>query len=187
MIDSLRPPPCESQLQALERCDAPNRKQYAVLYLYFALTIAASGGIRYKSGTGGADQFEKGTAKGMKQIQSYFNWYYCVLFVSVVIASTVIVYIQSSVSWALGFGLCVLLTGVSMLFFFSGTKLYNFVRPEGSPFTELAQVIVACLKKRNLALPSNEEDLYKGDKIQSGLPLTQQLRYFPYTSIFVFL
>ncbi|GLJ43897.1 hypothetical protein SUGI_0915030 [Cryptomeria japonica] len=177
MIDTLRPPPCGPQLQALGRCDAPNRKQYAVLYLYFALTIAASAGIRYNSGTFGADQFEKGSAKGMRQIQSYFNWYYCVLFVSIVIASTVIVYIQSSISWAMGFGLCVLLTGISMLFFFSGTKLYNRIHPEGSPFTGLAQVVVACLRKRNLPLPSNEEELYSGDGSESGLPLTQQLRF----------
>ncbi|XP_057825245.2 protein NRT1/ PTR FAMILY 3.1 [Cryptomeria japonica] len=177
MIDSLRPPPCGPQLQALGRCDAPTRKQYAVLFLYFALTIAASAGLRYNSGAFGADQFEKGSAKGMRQIQRYFNWYYCVLFVSIVIASTVIVYIQSSVSWAMGFGLCVLLTGISMLFFFSGTKLYNRVRPEGSPFTGLAQVVVACLRKRNLPLPSNEEELYSGDGVESGLPLTQQLRF----------
>ncbi|GLJ43898.1 hypothetical protein SUGI_0915060 [Cryptomeria japonica] len=177
MIESLRPPPCGPQLQALGRCDAPTRRQYAVLYLYFALTIGASAGLRYNSGTFGADQFEKDSAKGMRQIQSYFNWYYCALFVSIVIASTVIVYIQSSVSWAMGFGLCVLLTGISMLFFFSGTKLYNRVRPEGSPFTGLAQVVVSCLRKRNLPLPSNEEDLYSGERIESGLPLTEQLRF----------
>ncbi|GLJ43902.1 hypothetical protein SUGI_0915200 [Cryptomeria japonica] len=173
IIDPLRPPPCSPSVRATGSCVGPTTGQHAVLYVYFALLIAGSAGSS-NSGAFGADQFAKG---GGKQLQSFFNWYYCVLYISIMIASTVIVYIESSVSWAWGFGICLALNVIALILFFSGTRLYNRVRPQGSPYTRLAQVIVACLRKRHLKLPAIAEDFYYGVKVESGLPLTQQLRF----------
>ncbi|GLJ43903.1 hypothetical protein SUGI_0915210 [Cryptomeria japonica] len=174
IIDPLRPSPCSPNLRAPGSCVRPTTGQYGVLYLYFALLTAGAAGAKYNSAAFGADQFVKG---GGNQHQSFFNWYYCVFFVSIMIASTVIVYIQSNVSWAWGFGICVALKGISLVLFLSGTRFYNCISPKGSPFTGLAQVVVASLRKRHLSLPSNGEDFYYGVRVQSGLPLTQQFRF----------
>nr|BEK82041.1 NPF transporter [Taxus x media] len=176
VISSLRPPACSPKLQ-VEVCHGPSTAQYAVLYIYFALSIVGSGGVSFISSAFGADQFDKESADGMKKIQAFFNWYYFGLYSAVIVATTVIVYIQANVSWALGFGICAVLTGMSMLFFFCGTKLYNRIRPQGSPFTGLAQVVVACVRKRHLQLSSNPDDYYHGKITESGsLPLSQELR-----------
>ncbi|KAH9295089.1 hypothetical protein KI387_038677, partial [Taxus chinensis] len=175
IISSLRPPACSPQVQ-VEACHGPSAAQYAILSLYFAFSICGSGGVNFISSAFGADQFDKETADGMKKIQAFFNWYYFGLYSSVIVATTVIVYIQANVSWALGFGICAALTGISVVLFFSGTKLYNRIRPQGSPFTALAQVIVACVTKRHLELPSNPDDYYYGKITESGrLLLSQQL------------
>ncbi|KAH9291761.1 hypothetical protein KI387_043051, partial [Taxus chinensis] len=174
IISSLRPSECSPQ----GTCHGPSTTQYGVLYLSFALSIIGSGGISFISSAFGADQFENETEEGMRKIQTFFNWYYFGLYSSVIIASIVIVYIQASVSWAWGFGICAVLTGIAVFMFFWGTKLYVRVRSQGSPFTALAQVVVACVRKWNLKLPSNADDYYYGNSTESArLPLTQQLRF----------
>ncbi|KAH9295086.1 hypothetical protein KI387_038674, partial [Taxus chinensis] len=178
IISSLRPPECSPQLQAAGSCHGPSTAQYGVLYFYLALIIVASGGINFNSSAFGADQFDKTSAEGMKKIHTFFNWYYFGLYSSFIIAATVIVYIQTNVSWAWGFGICAVLTGISAAFFFGGTKFYVRNRPEGSPFTGLAQVVVACVRKWHLQLPSKADDYYHAQIMESErLSLTQQLRF----------
>ncbi|KAH9295109.1 hypothetical protein KI387_038697, partial [Taxus chinensis] len=175
IISSLRPPECSPQVGGA--CHGPSKTQYGILYLSFALAIVGSGGISFISSAFGADQFGNETEEGMRKIQTFFNWYYFGLYTSVMIASTVIVYIQANVSWAWGFGICAVLAGIAMLMFFWGTKLYIRMRSQGSPFTALAQVVVACVRKWNLPFPSNAEELYYGNMQTktARLPLTQQL------------
>ncbi|PON67477.1 Proton-dependent oligopeptide transporter family [Parasponia andersonii] len=42
----------------------------------------------------------------------------------------------------------------SIIFFFFGTKLCHYVKPEGSIFSSIAQVFVAAYKKRHLKVPA---------------------------------
>ncbi|KAH9295091.1 hypothetical protein KI387_038679, partial [Taxus chinensis] len=176
IISSLRPPECNTEVGSAGTCHGPSSAQYGFLYFYFALTILSNGAISFNSTAFGADQFNKETAEGMKNIQTFFNWYYFGLYSSFILAMTVVVYIQANVSWAWGFGICAVVTGISLLLFFAGTRWYNRISPEGSPFKRLAQVVVACVRKRNLQLPSNAEDYYYGNTLDSTrLPLTQKL------------
>eukprot|EP01018_Ginkgo_biloba_P031577 Gb_05206 [translate_table: standard] len=176
IIHPLRPPACNPAQQAIESCQGPSKGQLAVLYTYFVLATIASGGLRYNSIAFGADQFQNGSAKETRETQSFFNWYYSLLNASIIVATTVVVYIQDSVSWSWGFGVCTVLTALSILFYFSGTQLYNRSKPEGSPFTGFAQVIVASLKKRHLPLPSNAEDFYNVPS-KEAIHLTEELRF----------
>ncbi|XP_008796703.2 protein NRT1/ PTR FAMILY 2.13-like [Phoenix dactylifera] len=153
-IPQLRPPSCSRAAEQAGQCVGPTRAQLGVLVLSLALMSIGSGGIRPCSLPFGADQFNKTTESGRRGLASYFNWYYCTSTAAVMLAMTVIVYIQSSVSWSLGFSIPAGLMVISIVLFFLGTRLYVYVPAEGSVFSRIAQVFVAAYRKRKLGLPA---------------------------------
>ncbi|KAG9455740.1 hypothetical protein H6P81_000248 [Aristolochia fimbriata] len=178
MIPSLRPPSCNP---AREPCEGPDSSQLGVLYLALGMLTFGAAGIRPCSLPFGVDQFDPTTEKGRKGIDSFFNWYYFTFTVAIMIALTVIVYIQSNVSWALGLGIPTLLMIFSITLFFLGTRVYIHVPPSGSVFSDMAQVLAAAYRKRRLDLPTFEEQeriLYNPPPKQSyttKLPLTPHM------------
>ncbi|CAN6294959.1 unnamed protein product [Urochloa humidicola] len=128
------------------------------LYHYivsFALLAVGAGGIRPCNLAFGADQFDPRTESGRRGINSFFNWYYFTFTIAMMISATVIIYLQSNVSWALGLAVPAALMGLSCAVFFMGTRLYVCVRPEGSPFTSFVQVLVAAYRKRHVPSPAS--------------------------------
>ncbi|KAK4850013.1 hypothetical protein QYF36_003036 [Acer negundo] len=152
-LNSLRPPQCEI---GSSLCKSPSKLQLAVLYGGLALGCIGLGGGRFTLATMGANQFNKQKDQGI-----FFNWYFFAFYVSSVISSTAIVYIQDNVSWTLGFGLCIAANFVGLVLFLLGKRFYLLDKPNGSPFTSLARVIVATLRKRKLVLSSRIEDYYQ--------------------------
>ncbi|EES16414.1 protein NRT1/ PTR FAMILY 2.9 [Sorghum bicolor] len=141
--------------------NGPSSLQMAVLLASFALLAVGAGGIRPCNLAFGADQFDPRTPAGRRGINSFFNWYYFTFTIAMMISATVIIYLQSDVNWALGLAVPATLMGVSCVLFFMGTRLYVRVRPDGSPFTSFAQVLVAAARNRRLpAPPSPADDLY---------------------------
>ncbi|XP_062204745.1 protein NRT1/ PTR FAMILY 2.11-like [Phragmites australis] len=138
----------------------PSAAQLAVLLVSFALLAVGAGGIRPCNLAFGADQFDPRTPAGRRGIASFFNWYYFTFTIAMMISATVIIYLQSNVSWPLGLAVPGALMGLSCALFFMGTRLYVRVRPEGSPFTSFAQVIVAALRKRRLPAPASPGELF---------------------------
>lgn len=96
------------------------------------------------------------------------------------ISLTVIVYIQSNMSWAIGLAIPTFLMFLSCVFFFVGTKIYVHILPEGSPLTSLVQVLVAAIKKKRLKLPEQPQNTLFNHvsikSINSELPYTDQFR-----------
>ncbi|GJM95037.1 hypothetical protein PR202_ga11731 [Eleusine coracana subsp. coracana] len=127
--------------------------QMAVLLASFALIAIGAGGIRPCNLAFGADQFDPRTASGRRGIASFFNWYYFTFTVAMMVSATVIIYVQSDVSWALGLAVPAALMGLSCALFFMGSRLYVRVRPEGSPFTSFARVLLAAYRNRRLPQP----------------------------------
>ena len=72
---------------------------------------------------------------------------------AVLLALTVVVYIQENVGWGWGFGIPAIAMFMSILVFLFGYPLYVRLKPGGSPFTRLTQVVAAALKKRSAAVP----------------------------------
>ncbi|KAJ8637867.1 hypothetical protein MRB53_012134 [Persea americana] len=187
----LRPPNCDPNKPGAH-CLGPTKSQLGVLYLGLGLLTIGAGGIRPCNLAFGVDQFDPTTEKGRRGIDSFFNWYYFTFTAAMMIALTVVVYIQSSVSWSLGLGIPTLLMLCSITLFFMGTKVYIYVSPEGSVFSSIARVLVAAYKKRRLKLPHADEQvqglydpsLLKGSNI-SKLPLTQQFRCLNKAAIIV--
>ena len=139
----------------------PSSLQMAVLLASFALLAVGAGGIRPCNLAFGADQFDPRTPAGRRGINSFFNWYYFTFTAAMMISATVIIYVQSNVSWPIGLGIPTALMFLACVLFFMGTRLYVRVTPEGSPFTSVVQVLSAALKKRSLKQPKDpKQDLF---------------------------
>ncbi|KAH9609185.1 hypothetical protein KSS87_002411 [Heliosperma pusillum] len=190
-VPSLKPQWCpyndqktqQSQLQQLlDSCAKPNNPQLGVLILSVGLLSIGSGCIRPCSIPFGVDQFDHSTEEGRRGINSYYNWYYTTFTVVVMLTLTVVVYIQDSVSWVWGFGIPTSLMFCSILLFIFGTRLYVYIKPEGSVFSNIFRVFVAAYKKRRLIVPGGvkEGELYDPPVtgiLDEKLPLTNQFSF----------
>ncbi|CAI9105226.1 OLC1v1004099C1 [Oldenlandia corymbosa var. corymbosa] len=155
-IDSMRPQPCNI-LAPNPICSSPSKLQYVALYTAFTLATTGAGGTRFTNGTMGADQFSN-----PKDQTTYFNWYFFTLYTASVIGATAVVYVEDSVSWAVGFGICVAANAIGLLVFLLGSTFYRYVKPKSSPFTALARVLVASIRKRHIRPSPDSEDYYNG-------------------------
>lgn len=177
----LHPPPCNPTQLQTHMCVGPTTSQLGLLILALGFLSIGTGGIRPCSLPFGVDQFDPTTDEGRKGINSFFNWYYTTFTVVLIIALTVVVYIQDNISWVWGFGIPTSFMVGSIVLFFFGTRLYVYVKPEGSVFSGIAQVLVAAYKKRKIRFLAGEEEGVFYDPPLAGtivtkLPLTYQFR-----------
>lgn len=154
-INGLKPPNCET---GSILCATPSRSQYAALYAALALVCIGRGGTTFTLATMGANQFTK-----TNHHSTYFNWYFFTLYLSSLISSTAIVYIQDNVSWAWGFGISIAANVLALALFFIGSLFYCREEPQGTPFTSLVRVIVASFRKRKAVISSESADYHYGD------------------------
>lgn len=153
----------------------------AVLLLGFGLLITGAAGIRPCNFAFGADQFNPNTESGKKGVNSFFNWYFFTFIFAQMVSVTLIVYIQSNVSWAIGLEIPAILMLISSLFFFTGSKIYVKVKAQGSPMTSVVQVLVVSFKKSKLKAPDQPSlslfNYMPPKFINSKLGYTDQFRY----------
>ncbi|KAJ6418367.1 hypothetical protein OIU84_001692 [Salix udensis] len=177
-ISKLHPPHCAKESST---CIGPTAGQMAFLLAGFILMIVGAGGIRPCNLAFGADQFNPETESGKRGVNSFFNWYFFTYTFAQMISLTLIVYVQSNVSWPIGLGIPAILMLISCLVYYMGTKLYVKVKATGSPMTSVAQVMVVAFKKRKLK-PADQPWLslfnYIPPKsINSKLSYTDQFRF----------
>ncbi|XP_051119595.1 protein NRT1/ PTR FAMILY 1.2-like [Andrographis paniculata] len=178
IIQELRPAACDPRLG---KCSNPNAGQLAFLYMSFILMSIGAGGIRPCSMAFGADQFNNPKNPNNQRIlDSFFNWYYASVGVSLMFAVTIIVYIQNKYKWIVGFGVPVGLMFVSTIAFFLGSKLYVKIKPNRSLLTGLVQVVVAAWRnrRRELMLPEDSDrQLYYHTKGSKHVVPTNKLSF----------
>ena len=164
-LGSLKPPPCET---GSSLCQTPSKVQFAILYVSIAMASAGLGGSRYTLATMGANQLDN-----PKDKETFFNWFFFTLFASCIISSTAIVYVEDSISWALGYGICFAANFIALAIFLAGHRFYRRDKPRGSPFTGLLRVVVAAIRKRKVMLSSRIEDYYhEHDGTNKVIPAT---------------
>ncbi|CAI0408987.1 unnamed protein product [Linum tenue] len=152
-IPEARPQPCvdpDSTDSCRLRATTPQ-----LLFLYAALGLISigSGSMRSSCMAFGADQMMGNTKRSTSRVlESIFSWYYISTSISILLAITVIVYIQDSAGWSAGFGVCVVLMVLSALSFFLASPFYVKPAAKASLVTELAQVVVAAWTKRSIKL-----------------------------------
>ncbi|XP_052154395.1 protein NRT1/ PTR FAMILY 3.1-like [Oryza glaberrima] len=169
LVPALRPAPCGGG-GAAAPCQRADGGQLAMLYLSLLCTALGSGGIRPCVVAFGADQFGLGGRRpGGEQKWSYFNLYFFSMGLAVLLAVTVVVYIQETVGWGWGFGIPAIAMFVSVLSFVVGYPLYVKVKPEGSPFKRLVQVVVAAFKKIKVPVPDDSGELYHNKELDAAI------------------
>ena len=61
--------------------------------------------------------------------KSFFNWFYFAINWGSCLAVTVVVYVQDSISWAIGFAIPTVAMAVAITTFTAGSSLYTHVEP----------------------------------------------------------
>lgn len=137
----------------------------------FALYMVALGAgcLRPCLATLGADQFDIEDPEEKKQIRSYFNWFFFSMSVGAMIAMMVVVYVAESISWFWSFtimGTAMLLSTACLV---AGAGYYRHKKPQGSPLTRIAQVIVAASRKKRIPPPSDSAMLFEVHDHENGV------------------
>ncbi|EYU18594.1 hypothetical protein ABFS82_10G150900 [Erythranthe guttata] len=164
-LPQLRPPPCPNRKNCLEA----SNHQLWILYAALALMSFGTGGLRPCVLTFAADQFDM-TKHNNKKNWNFFNWYYFCMGMSSLLALTIVVYIQDNISWGWGLGVPTIAMGLSLVAFVLGSSLYRKIKPNGSPFVRVAQVVSAALKKRKLGpRPIDPRALYENRELDADI------------------
>ncbi|KAK8498189.1 hypothetical protein V6N13_061788 [Hibiscus sabdariffa] len=125
----------------------PMHSRKAVFFTALYVLAIGEGGHKPCVQTFAADQFDENHPQEKAAKSSFFNWWYLGIVTGASVATVVVIYLQDNVSWVAGF---VVLSGslaVALAVFLVGIKRYRKQRPTGSPFTTMAQVFVAAVKK----------------------------------------
>ncbi|XP_050376076.1 protein NRT1/ PTR FAMILY 1.1-like [Argentina anserina] len=161
--------PVHCNMLSGEKCHSPKPAQLLLLLFSFVLMSIGSGGIKPCSMAFGADQMENPeNPKNASIMQIFFNWYYASVGLSVMIAVTVMVYIQDSAGWVVGFGVPAGVMLVSTISFLLGSSVYVKVSANKKLSAGFLQVIAAAWKNRHLNLqPTNSDGWYilRGSKL----------------------
>ena len=160
-VPSLRPPPCKQANTT--SCKPASRVQVGVFFAALYILALGTGGTKPNISTIGADQFDEFDPKERAHKISFFNWWMFSVFLGTLFANIILVYIQDNVGWSLGYGLPTIGLAISLAIFFAGTPFYRHKVPQGSPFTRMAQVLVAALRKWRVPLPKDLSELHELD------------------------
>ncbi|KAJ7942754.1 protein NRT1/ PTR FAMILY 8.3-like [Quillaja saponaria] len=169
-IPALKPAECVGSV-----CPSATPAQYAVFFFGLYLIALGTGGIKPCVSSFGADQFDDTDPSERIRKGSFFNWFYFSINIGALVSSSLIVWVQDNAGWGLGFGIPALFMGIAIASFFSGTPLYRFQKPGGSPLTRMCQVLVASFRKRNLSVPEDSTLLYEIQDKNSAIEGSRKL------------
>ncbi|XP_013620384.1 PREDICTED: protein NRT1/ PTR FAMILY 2.11-like [Brassica oleracea var. oleracea] len=182
-VPQLHPAPCGTALT----CTGPSGGQIAFLLMGLAFLVVGAGGIRPCNLAFGADQFNPKSESGKRGIDSFFNWYFFTFTFAQILSLTLVVYIQSNVSWTIGLTIPVVLMFLACVIFFACDKLYVKIKASGSPLASIAQVITVAIKKRGLKAVKqpwvNLYNYYPLNYANSKLKYTDQFRFLDKAAI----
>ncbi|KAL5721692.1 hypothetical protein ACHQM5_005305 [Ranunculus cassubicifolius] len=151
-----RPPECVDSV-----CPSATPAQVTLFFFGLYLIALGTGGIKPCVSSFGADQFDDTDSKERVKKGSFFNWFYFSINIGALISSSFLVWVQDNLGWGLGFGIPTIFMALAIGFFFSGTPLYRFQKPGGSPLTRMCQVLFASFRKWNVAAPLDSSLLYE--------------------------
>ncbi|PRQ25765.1 putative proton-dependent oligopeptide transporter family, major facilitator superfamily [Rosa chinensis] len=160
-LPALRPPSCDHGIK-LEDCERrASPFQVGIFYCGLYIIALGTGGTKPNISTMGADQFDEFEPKERIQKLSFFNWWMFSIFFGTLFSNTILIYIQDNVGWALGYGLPTIGLALSILVFLVGTRFYRHKLPSESPFSRIAHVLVAFIRKWRVPVPDDPKELHE--------------------------
>ncbi|KAI0498947.1 hypothetical protein KFK09_019845 [Dendrobium nobile] len=171
-VPQFKPPACVDS-----ECPEATAIQYAVFFLGLYLIALGTGGIKPCVSSFGADQFDDSDSRERVRKGSFFNWFYFSINIGALISSSFLVWVQDNCGWGLGFGIPTLFMGLAIGSFFSGTYLYRFQKPGGSPLTRVCQVVIASIRKWNVKVPLDSSLLYELPDKSSAIEGSRKLEH----------
>ncbi|AEE79233.1 oligopeptide transporter-like protein [Arabidopsis thaliana] len=170
------------------------RMREKVFFMALYVMAVGEGGHKPCVMTFAADQFGEANAEEKAAKTSFFNYWYMAIVLASSIAVLALIFIQERVSWSLGFSIIAGSVVIAIVIFLIGIPKYRKQVPVGSPFTRVAQVMVAALKKWRLSstrhhygLCYEEEDEHKLESTNSNqvylLARTNQFRFLDKATI----
>ncbi|XP_010491892.2 PREDICTED: protein NRT1/ PTR FAMILY 1.3-like [Camelina sativa] len=155
--------------------------QLFLLYSFFALTAIGAGGVRSSCLAFAADQLQPNhtsrTATS-SALETLFNWYYFSVMLACFLSQSLLVFVQTTYGWQIGFGVSVAAMVLSVALFFAASPYYVRFKCESGLVAGLFQVLVAAYRNRHVDLSSEEHIIsYHHERGSSFLIPSQKLRY----------
>ncbi|CAL4933671.1 unnamed protein product [Urochloa decumbens] len=162
-VPALKPPPCDAGATAT--CPRASALQLGVYFCGLYTIALGHGGTKPNISTIGADQFDAFHPAERLRKLSFFNWWMFTVFTGILFSTTVLVYLQDSVSWSWGYAVPTLALAASVAVFLAGTPLYRHKLPQGSsPVTRMIRVVAAAVwKKRHVTVPDDLAELHEAE------------------------
>ncbi|CAL8471217.1 g10759 [Coccomyxa elongata] len=141
------------------------------------IVALGTGGIKPCVSSFGADQFDESDPDQAREKSSFFNWFYWMINIGALIASLLVVNLQTKVSWAWGYAVPTMAFGVALTVFLLGTRLHQHVPPGGSALTRIGQVLFACVRKFRVKPPKDAKELYEVDDKLSAVKGSREMAH----------
>ncbi|KAL2234115.1 UNVERIFIED_CONTAM: Protein NRT1/ PTR FAMILY 5.4 [Sesamum indicum] len=125
--------------------------RHIVFFIALYILSIGEGGHKPCVQTFAADQFDENIPEEKAAKSSFFNWWYVGIVCGATAAVLVVIYVEDYVGWSLGFGMLAVAVAAALIVFLAGSGGYRRQAPVGSPFTRVAQVVVAAARKRGLS------------------------------------
>ncbi|KAF6152864.1 hypothetical protein GIB67_000887 [Kingdonia uniflora] len=171
-VPALKPPACVDSV-----CPSASPAQFYIFIVGLYLIALGTGGIKPCVSSFGADQFDDTDPSERVKKGSFFNWFYFSINLGALISSSFLVWVQDNLGWGLGFGIPTVFMAIAIGSFFSGTPLYRFQKPGGSPLTRMCQVLVASFHKWNVEVPDDSSLLYELPDKTSAIEGSRKLEH----------
>ncbi|OMO86197.1 Proton-dependent oligopeptide transporter family [Corchorus capsularis] len=142
-----------------------------MFYASLSLIALGAGGVKGALPALGGDQFDQKDPKEAKALARFFNWLLLSTILGACVGVTGIVYVSTEKHyWYWGFFISTVAAFIGFLVLAFGKPFYRLRQPTpaDSPIIRIAQVIVAAIKNRRLALPENPDELYHINEKEKG-------------------
>eukprot|EP01018_Ginkgo_biloba_P012413 Gb_10629 [translate_table: standard] len=127
-LSSLKPGPCYTW----NFCTEATPLQIGVLFASLYLIALGTAGQRPCLQPFGADQFDEENPKDRKHRSSFFNWFFFSECSGILVAFSLLVYIEENIGWGVGFGIPAAVMSLALCVFLYGSRFYTHKQTLGN-------------------------------------------------------
>ncbi|RMZ55865.1 hypothetical protein APUTEX25_003831 [Auxenochlorella protothecoides] len=158
---------------------APSSYQTGFFWAFMYLVSIGTGGIKPCVSVFGADQFDEGNPEELALIPRFYNWFYAFVNIGSFFASTLVVWVQTDVSWMIGFLIPTISFAIAIICFVSGSRWYRRCPPGGSPINRWFRVLAGACAHWRAEVPDDARLLHEVDTPMSIVPGQTKMIHTP--------